>query len=179
MKKPGPVSLISLLFLTAATVKSGTELGGSLAFAADSPREQLSICPPQPDELLKELELRENTIVVQEISISQRISALDQAQTELEAAQKALEQERAKLIDTYAVYEEAAAEDMKQLVTIYETMKPNSASEIFGAMDPKFAAGFVTRMQPEAAAAILATLAPAKAYEISSIVATQNASLKN
>ena len=179
MKKPGPVSIISLLFFAVAAVKSGTELGNSFAFAADSPRQQLSICPPQPAELLKELELRENTIVVQEISISQRISALDQAQAELDATQKALEQERAKLIETYAVYEEAAAEDMEQLVTIYETMKPSSASEIFGEMDPKFAAGFVTRMQPEAAAAILAALAPAKAYEISSIVATQNTSLQN
>lgn len=175
----GLITMASLFFIAGATLRTGSLLGNSLAYAAAESKEPLTICPVQPKDMLKELESRENAIVVQEISLSQRITALDQAESQMNASRAILEADQKKLIETYAIYDEAAAKDMQQLITIYEAMKPAAASAVFATMDPKFAAGLIVRMQTEVAAAILSNLQPAQAYEISSIVATQNSTHKN
>ncbi len=50
-----------------------------------------------------------------------------------------------------AVAETAAQDDLAQLTSVYESMKPADASAIFAEMDPNLAAGFLGMMQPESA----------------------------
>lgn len=109
-------------------------------------------------------------------------SALDERQTQVGAAERLIEARLAeleaaeqRLQSLLNVADDAAASDVDQLISVYEAMSSEDASELFAEMDPNFAAGFIARMRPDAGAGILAELEPQRAYAISVILATRNA----
>ena len=96
------------------------------------------------------------------------MARVDQKLAELTEAEE-------RLRATMAQSQAAAEDDIAQLTSVYENMKPKQASEVFARMTPEFAAGFLGRMRADAAAQILASLDPDKAYSISVLLAARNA----
>ncbi|MEM1064519.1 MAG: hypothetical protein AAGJ74_03380 [Pseudomonadota bacterium] len=127
------------------------------------------------DAALAAVRARETSVQDRENALSDRLAALDLAEQAIEARLAALEAAEAQLSATMARSETAAEDDLAQLTSVYENMKPKEAAELFQAMTPDFAAGFLSRMRADAAAAIFAGLPPETAYTISVILAGRNA----
>ena len=73
------------------------------------------------------------------------------------------------------VLKSVAGDDLEHLVSMYETMKPKQASEIFNSMDPAFAAGFLREINSNTAGLIMANMDARKSYAISILIAGKNA----
>lgn len=86
-----------------------------------------------------------------------------------------LEEAEARLADTLARTDTAAAADLDRLAAVYQNMKPRDTAALFSQMAPGFAAGFLGLMRPESAAAIMTELEPETAHLISVMLAGRNA----
>ena len=100
-----------------------------------------------------------------------------QARSEMQAILGELEAAEAELDAAIARASGAAEEDLSQLTTVYERMKPRDAAKLFETMQPEFAAGFLGRMNPEAAAAVMAGMSPERGYAVSAVLAGRNVDL--
>lgn len=107
------------------------------------------------------LDLREGDLKATELAVRQQLEKLATAEDELR--------------DLIAMASTASENDVGQLTSVYENMKPKEAAAVFEEMAPDFAAGFLARMRPESAARILAGLKPSTAYSVSAILAGRNA----
>ena len=110
-----------------------------------------------------------------EAKLSQRLEALSLAEARVTTKLQELTQAEQTLAATMATAKSAAADDLAQLTTLYENMKPKQAIPLFEAMEPEFAAGFIAQMKPAAAAPIMAGLDPQISYAISVVLAGRNA----
>ena len=102
-----------------------------------------------------------------------RAQELDLRETLLRAAEKKIEDELAELKtveDRLAAVDEArkAEEDqkLKDLVTMYENMKPKQAAAIFDVLDMKVLVAVATRMNPKKTGDIVAKMAPEAAERL-------------
>jgi len=156
---------------------SGIAIAAGGLTPASEPAESTEGCAPLPDiaVVLEALAVREARVKVREEAMIDRMQALSVAETQVARNLEALEAAEISLEGTIALAATAAEDDIAQLTTVYENMKPKEAAPLFAAMDPQFAAGFLGRMRPAAAAAILSGLAPENAYSISVILAGRNA----
>ena len=125
--------------------------------------------------LLADLQGREQVIMQEEARLSDRRQALAVAETHIRENLDALVSAEAELAATMNLARSASENDLAQLTTVYENMKPKDAIALFEEMDPDFSAGFLARMRADAAASILAGLEPQTAYSISVILAGRNA----
>jgi flagellar motility protein MotE (MotC chaperone) len=125
--------------------------------------------------LLAALKAREARVAERESQIELRRKALAVADEEIAKRMAALEKAEADLRNVLSLADGAAENDLANLTSVYESMKPKDAAALFGAMEPEFAAGFLGRMRPDAAAAVMAGLPPEAAYSISVILAGRNA----
>ena len=114
---------------------------------------------------------------MREQQIAERLKALDLADRDVSEKLIRLAEVEERLRGTLALADSASEDDITQLVSVYEAMKPKDAALLFEEMIPEFAAGFLGRMRPEAAAGILAGLTPQTAYSLSVILAGRNASV--
>lgn len=135
-----------------------------------------AVCPaaPEIDRLLVAIREREDAADARDAANAARAEQLDEASALIAEQMTALAEAEAALADTIASAEAAAENDLSQLTTVYENMKPKQAAAVFEEMDPEFAAGFLGRMRSDAAARIFAGLQPATAYSISVILASRN-----
>ncbi|HEY1095658.1 MAG TPA: hypothetical protein VGF14_00285 [Alphaproteobacteria bacterium] len=122
-------------------------------------------------------------------SLSERRKQLDQRERDLEqrdkllqAAEKKVEQKVAELNALKGEMEkllgqqqQAASQSTKQLVRIYESMKPKDAANIFNDMEGDILLKIIGTMSERKSAPILAAMDPAKARDISSKIAAQKA----
>lgn len=115
----------------------------------------------QLDARMRELDAREQVLTVARTKIEEQIAALADAEK--------------RLSETLALADKAAEQDVARLVAVYEAMKPAAAAQIFATMDIDFAAGFLARMKPDVAAAVLAGIPAERAYAISATLAGRNA----
>ncbi|MCC5959395.1 MAG: hypothetical protein JJU08_08640 [Rhodobacteraceae bacterium] len=131
--------------------------------------------PPDPGDLFQSLRAREARLQQMEERLDQRAEDLRQAESDIrqQLEQLALAEER--LLQTLALTESAAEDDVARLTAVYEHMKPQQAAELFGQMDVQFAAGFFARLRPDFAGAVMAALDPMTAYAISAVLAGRNA----
>ncbi|MEO1025838.1 MAG: hypothetical protein AAFX07_09825 [Pseudomonadota bacterium] len=185
----GALILVALLLVTSGLIRLGAGPGAAIALevketaerlldsrnetdvetehVADVTPELLAILKKTKDreaavELREaELDAREQTLALIEVSIAEDLQRLEQAEADLRA--------------TMAAADQAAESDIGRLTAVYENMKPDQASALFQLMEPSFAAGFLGRMRPDAAAAIMAGLNPELAYTISVVLAGRNA----
>lgn len=134
-------------------------------------------CAPPPDirAVLEALDVREARIETQEKAIRDRMYALGIADEAVSKKLQQLETAEANLRETIALAESASENDLTQLTTVYEAMKPKEVAVLFEQMEPEFAAGFLGRMSPAAAAGVMAGLSPEVAYSISVVIAGRNA----
>ncbi|MGI1662064.1 MotE family protein [Palleronia sp. KMU-117] len=125
--------------------------------------------------LLADLRGREADVAERERVAATRLAAAQLAEERARATLSELLAAEEALRATMALADSAAENDLVQLTTVYENMKPQQAAPLFQQMAPDFAAGFLGRMRPDAAAAILSGLTPDSAYAISVILAGRNA----
>lgn len=160
--------------VTAAFAKDLSELlsGTSADTGATTPQ------PAQKDVavVLAALQEREAILDEREQKLLQRLNALSIAEERVTEKLQELTKAEAVLASTMAMAKTAAAEDLDQLTTLYENMKPKRAIPLFAAMEPDFAAGFIAKMKPASAAQIMAGLDPQTSYAISVVLAGRNAS---
>lgn len=143
-----------------------------------APVAEVAQCDGVPTgELLAALQAREAQLDARETALADRMRALQVAETALQERIIQLETAEATLAATLAAAQTANDDDISNLVTVYENMKPADAAALFEEMSPDFASGFVARMRPDAAAAIMANLEPSTAYSISAIIAGRNANV--
>ncbi|MEM9010057.1 MAG: hypothetical protein AAGE18_02440 [Pseudomonadota bacterium] len=137
----------------------------------------LQACAPDPgtDALLAAIREREAQLDTRAEELADRAQTVRVAEARLREQMAAIETMEARLAETLALAEDAAENDIGQLVAVYEAMKPKDAAEIFSSMDLQFAAGFLARMRSDRAAPILSELNAEQAYAISVIMAGRHA----
>lgn len=135
------------------------------------------ICPPGSEiaEMMMEIQERDAELEARKIELEELEGKLVNAKIEIESKIVAMVETETALAATMAMANSAAENDLLQLTTLYESMKPQDAAALFSEMDPDFSSGFLARMRPEAAAAVMAGLEPQTAYAISVILAGRNA----
>ncbi len=176
----GVLTILALMLAASGALRLGAGVGEAIASGtetaagADAPDGPLA-CPTPPLALVEALTLREGRLAVREVALDDRLAALDLAEAAVAARLAALEAAEAKLSATLSQADGAAEDDLARLTTVYETMRPKDAAQLFAAMDPEFAAGFLGRMRPDASAAILAGMEAEAAYAVSAILAGRNA----
>ena len=172
--KIGGLRLAALLFLGAQILRLADEASSSWALAAQETLPPLGECGFSSEQIAAGLDIRQQNLQAKEVILSEKEKALARLEQEIDSRQRDLAAEEARLQNLYAVTSEAAAQDIAQLVAIYEAMKPKEAAALFSQMDPKFAAGFLSKMKAEGAAMILSHMAPDYAYNISAVLASRN-----
>jgi len=182
----GSLLLIASLMLSSAAVRvftsaesafAQTDLANQLlrtatndAIVKDEPMDR-----PAVTSLLESLRSREISVTKREQELDVRAKTLEVVQREIERRLVALEEAEIRLSETLSLASTAAEDDLAQLTTVYENMKPKDAAAVFEAMEPEFAAGFLARMRPDTAAKVMSGLDPSFAYSVSAILAGRNA----
>ncbi len=177
--------IIVLLLVSSGVLRLTGETGTVLAKEmADIGREapgatdvEPMICPPGSEiaEMMMEIKARDSALVSRKAELEELENKLAAARVEIESKIEVMVETETALAATMAMANSAAENDLLQLTTLYESMKPQDAAVLFAEMDPEFSSGFLARMRPEAAAAIMAGLEPQTAYAISVILAGRNA----
>ncbi len=126
-------------------------------------------------ELFETLRAREEALDARAAQLDERADALRSAEAELSRQLDALTEAEAQLAATLKMTETASEQDLQHLTTVFESMKPAQAAELFQQMDIDFAAGFIARLRPEIAAELLSGLDPMVAYGISAVLAGRHA----
>ncbi len=128
--------------------------------------------------MLESFKERRQTIEKREQELAERERTLQAVEKRIEERMSALDASNQQLADKMALLQKTANEDITHLTSMYQSMKPQQASEIFNQMDSVFAAGFLREMKSDQAGLILANMNPDKAYEISIIIASKNSDLR-
>ena len=178
--------ITALLLISSGFVRISTDAGAAIArevadSLADNPRDSslnLQMTDDEIQRLLDAFKEREERLDAREADIENRFVMLTEAEAKLDEKLRLVESSEAKLRSTLALAKNASEEDLSQLTSVYENMKPKEAAALFEEMDPQFAAGFVARMRADAAAGILAGLTPETAYSISAIMAGRHIDAK-
>ncbi len=180
----GALTVVALILIGSALVRfSGTgaaialELKDQMQGMEDEIADDQEVKDLTPDllKLLAATKEREARVLAREADLEARIQALELIETAVADDLARLEQAEAKLLATMSQADKAAENDIGQLTSVYENMKPDQAAALFQMMEPSFAAGFLARMRADVAAAILAGLEPDLAYSISVVLAGRNA----
>jgi flagellar motility protein MotE (MotC chaperone) len=153
--------------LAAFRPASGTAPGGGFASAE-------SLAPGEADALLRAIRDREAQLDAEAQQLADRSQALSVAERKLAEQLAAFEVAQRNLEQTLARADKAAERDIDQMKTVYESMKPTEAAEIFTRMETSFAAGLLSRMRPELAANVMAAMEPDAAYAVTLTIASRN-----
>jgi flagellar motility protein MotE (MotC chaperone) len=100
----------------------------------------------------REIELRESTMAAAEETVVQKLGELRELQATVEAL--------------VVQYDEQQEKRLRNLVKIYESMKPKDAAPIFANLDNEILLDVIERMREAKAAPILALLDPEQAQQI-------------
>jgi flagellar motility protein MotE (MotC chaperone) len=136
-----------------------------------------SLAPTEADALLRAIRDREAQLDAEAQQLADRAQALSVAERKLAEQLTAFEVAQRNLEQTLAQADKAAERDIDQMKTVYESMKPAEAAEIFTRMDTSFAAGLLSRMRPEIAASVLAAMEPDAAYAVTLTIASRNSAV--
>ena len=184
----GALTVIALFLISSALIRfsgSGGVIALELKDQMDGSDDEVTMVDDQdvkdltPDllNLLAETKEREARVLAREAELEARLQALELIEAAVTDDLARLEQAEAKLLATMSQADKAAEDDIGQLTSVYENMKPEQAAALFQMMEPSFAAGFLARMRSDVAAAILAGLEPDMAYSISVVLAGRNANV--
>ncbi len=181
---PGPskrrtLTVLMLLFVGSAGIRLATDTGTAIALEMQAKEAEFPNAVQQrssPDRatlatLLQHLKAKKAELDEREQQIDARMADLAEAEENIAAQMQKLLRAEGQLRDTLALAEGASENDLNQLTSVYENMKPKEAATLFEEMNPEFAAGFIARMRADAAAGIMAGLSPSAAYSISAVMA--------
>ena len=184
--------IIAVVFLGSALVRGGlvaeaaTNLEQETAAAiATEAREMLKSEPEvkaavehdcDAGALITDLKTREAEFERREADLNAREARLSVVEDRVETRIAALKQAKEDLDGTITRVDGAQSRDVERLVTMYSTMKPKRAGELFNEMDVAFASELLVRMKPEIAALVLANMEAEKAFTASLLIARRNQS---
>jgi flagellar motility protein MotE (MotC chaperone) len=133
--------------------------------------------PPNADmaSLLATLRVREAQLDDRMRKIAEKERVIEAAEVRLRDQMAELEGVETRLANLIRVADKASENDVGKLIAAYQTMGGKKAGPIFETIDSTFAAGLISRMDNAPAAEILSAITPEKAYEITILVASQNA----
>ncbi|WP_121060633.1 MotE family protein [Chachezhania antarctica] len=181
----GALVMLSLLLISSAVLRVGTEAGPALAevrSGASTTGESgggdtggRAVASEDVGPMIAALQARERALEKRELQIEDRMKALAIAERSVREKIDAMVAAEERLTATLSLAETASEDDIARLTSVYEQMKPKQSAQLFSQMDAEFAAGFLSRMKPEAAAGILAGMDPQTAYTISVVLAGRNA----
>ena len=118
---------------------------------------------------------REQQLDQRALNLAEKSKVIEAAEAKLKAQLEQLESAEDRLAKLIRVADKASEKDVDMLIGVYQAMGGKSAGPIFETMDAAFAAGLLSRMDGDPAAAILGSVSPEKAYEITVMIAAQNA----
>lgn len=184
------LTVIALCFLASAMLRGGIVAEAATSAESAKPAPAVDVAaetkaaltaehPKDPQEcdangLIARLKTREAEFERRESALNARSAKLDVIATRVEERIAALETARKSLEKTVAMVDGAQARDIDRLVTMYSTMKPKRAGELFNQMDVRFASELLVRIKPEIAALILANMESEKAFTSSLMIARRN-----
>jgi len=181
--------VIAVCFLASAVLRSVLVAEAANTGNADAPPADVAkvMAKEMPDasedaatgdaaSLVKLLKEREAEFERREAALNERTAKLDIIEEKLRERIAGLEAAREALESTVARVDGAQSRDIEHLVTMYSTMKPKRAGELFNQMDVKFASELLVRAKPEIAALILANMEAEKAFTASLMIARRNQS---
>ena len=140
--------------------------GGGAASDEDvSPAEmevlkQLAARREELDKRARDLDTRENLIKVAELRVDQKIKDMETLRLQLQS-----------MVNQVS---EGQAQQLDNLVKIYETMKPEEAANIFNTLDMPVLLNVILRMKPKSTAPILAKMSSEKAKEVTVALTKQD-----
>lgn len=180
LRRPAMIMLAACFFLSAITRLGDPD--GALAYEVQKLTEGEPAEAAAPTQTSEELRVlvdamreREEQLNKRELGLAERSRIIEAAETKLREQMKNLQEAEQRLADLIRVADKASDRDVDQLIAMYQAMGGKNAGPIFETMDPDFAAGLLSRMEGEPASAILAAISPEKAYEITVMIAAQNA----
>lgn len=130
---------------------------------AETPNSELSI--------LQSLRKRRTQLAAQEESLQLRENLIEAAEERLESRIQQLEALEERLKATTEAELGARKEELRGLVTMYETMKPKEAARIFDRLQMEVLLDVVNAMNPRKMAAVLAKMNPESAQHLTSALA--------
>ncbi len=169
----GVLPLTAISLFTAGATQIG--LGAATGYATEQMPEGDPSAIEAPGSFLDALKQREMELEELYENLNKREIAVNEAEKKLTEKLKQLEEAEKKLLNTLSLTKDSAEQDVRHLVTVYETIKPERAAALFSAMEINFAASLLARLSPEHAGQILASLEPTTAYAITVVIAGRNA----
>ena len=122
-------------------------------------------------ELLQELSKRRKELDAREQTVVQREGLLTAAEARIERRLAALGEVKTEIEGLIKKYEAQEEKELKNLVLIYEKMKPKEAARIFDQLEMDVLLKVIDRMKSTKTAPVLAAMAPERAKELTMRIA--------
>jgi flagellar motility protein MotE (MotC chaperone) len=137
---------------------------------------QLDAQPISPAEraLLERLTERRQELEKRQSELDMRDTLLKDAEKRLEQRLNELKEAEQRIVAATARKEEAEVQRLKNLVTMYETMKAKEAAKIFDRLDIRLATEVAKLIQPRRMSEIMAQMTPEAAQKLTVELASRN-----
>lgn len=142
--------------------------------AADSNFDPLTLTKSEVD-LLRQLAKRRDELDARAKALDDREALLKATEQKIAAQVQQMQQMKAAYEQAKTARDDAAEANLRRLVTVYESMKPEEAARIFETMEGAVLLDVVTRMGERRLAPILAQMSPAKAQALTIAMANRRA----
>lgn len=127
---------------------------------------QLAVEPPSEQALLEALSKRRAAMAEREAGLDQREALLKAAEKRMEDRLAELKRMEGVIADADRRRAEEEAGKLKELVTLYENMKPKEAARIFDKLEPQVLLDVAVRMKPRALSVVMGLMAPDQAQKL-------------
>jgi flagellar motility protein MotE (MotC chaperone) len=155
---------------TADGAAANTDAGASAA--TESTFDPLTLTKAEID-VLRQLAKRRDELDARAKTLDDRDALLKATEQKIAEEVKQMQQMKAEYEQAKTARDDAAEANMRRLVTVYESMKPEEAARIFETMEGAVLLDVVTRMGERRLAPILAQMSPAKAQALTIAMANR------
>jgi flagellar motility protein MotE (MotC chaperone) len=140
--------------------------------AAGSTFDPLTLTKSEID-VLRQLAKRRDELDARAKALDDREALLKATEQKIAEQVKQMQQMKAEYEQAKTARDDAAEANLRRLVTVYESMKPEEAARIFETMEGSVLLDVVTRMGERRLAPILAQMSPAKAQALTIAMANR------
>ena len=140
--------------------------------AAESTFDPLTLTKAEID-VLRQLAKRRDELDARAKTLDDREALLKATEQKIAEEVKQMQQMKAEYEQAKTARDDAAEANLRRLVTVYESMKPEEAARIFETMEGAVLLDVVTRMGERRLAPILAQMSPAKAQALTIAMANR------
>ena len=142
------------------------------AAAAGSTFDPLTLTKAEID-VLRQLAKRRDELDARAKALDDREALLKATEQRIAAQAQQMQQMKAEYEQAKTARDDAAEANLRRLVTVYESMKPEEAARIFETMEGAVLLDVVTRMSERRLAPILAQMSPARAQALTIAMANR------